>query len=88
MYVAKEKANNDAFNIFSLFLLSSNPSISHAKIAASNKRLISNNIPPNTSNNVLKTIIIMLESTRRYNSEFWNLLCIILKQRQIYVHGS
>jgi hypothetical protein len=37
---------------------------------------------------VLKTIIMMLESTRRYNSEFWNLLCIILKQRQIYVHGS
>jgi hypothetical protein len=70
MYVAKDIANNEAFNIFNLFLLSSNPSISHAKIAASIKRLISNNIPPRISNNVLKKIIMMLESTRRYNSEF------------------
>jgi hypothetical protein len=70
MYIAKDKENINEFNIFILFLLLSNPSISQVKIAAINNRLISNILPPTASNIALMTIIIMLEITRRYNSEF------------------
>ena len=61
MYMANDKANNDALIILILFLLSLNPSNSHAKITVSNKRLILNISPPIVSNIELKTIIMMLD---------------------------